>query len=103
MNFDPRDHGSCDRDTRDEDIEVPTIHYRGAHGSAAARSGFTCYGAGSARTGRGRSSDPRLAEELLKWPSRNASKRSQSLASPHVRPVSSWPWCFTAESAYRRL
>jgi hypothetical protein len=44
---------------------VLTIHYRGAHGSAAARSGFTCYGAGSARTG-GRSSDPRLAEELLK-------------------------------------
>jgi hypothetical protein len=57
-----------DRDGRHrhEDIEVLTIHYRGAHGSAAARSGFTCYGAGSARTGGGRSSDPRLAEELLK-------------------------------------
>jgi hypothetical protein len=48
-----------------EDIEVLTIHYRGAHGTAAARSGFTCYGAGSARTGSGRSRDSRLAEELL--------------------------------------
>ncbi len=57
-----------DRDGRHrhEDIEVLTIHYRGAHGSAAARSGFTCYGAGSARTGSRRSSNPRLAEELLK-------------------------------------
>jgi len=57
-----------DRDGRrnHEDIEVVTIHYRGAHGSAAARSGFTCYGAGSARTGAGRSSETRLAEELLK-------------------------------------
>jgi hypothetical protein len=57
-----------DRDGRQrhEDIEVLTIHYRGAHGSAAARSGFTCYGAGSARSGGGRSSDPRLAEELLR-------------------------------------
>ena len=57
-----------DRDGRHrhEDIEVLTVHYRGAHGSAAARSGFTCYGAGSARTGSGRPSNPRLAEELLK-------------------------------------
>jgi hypothetical protein len=45
---------------------VLTIHYRGAHGAAAARSGFTWYGAASARTGGRRSSDPRLAEELLK-------------------------------------
>ena len=49
-----------------EDIEVLTIHYRGAHGAAAARSGFTCYGAGSARSGGRRSRDPRLAEELFK-------------------------------------
>ena len=50
-----------------EDLEVLTIHYRGAHGSAAARSGFTCYGAGSARTGGGgRAPDPHLAEELLR-------------------------------------
>jgi hypothetical protein len=57
-----------DRDGRreHEDIEVVTVHYRGAHGASAARSGFTCYGAGSARTGGGRSSNPRLAEELLK-------------------------------------
>jgi hypothetical protein len=50
-----------------EDVEVLTIHYRGAHGSAAARSGFTCYSGASARTGgRGRSPDPHLAEELLR-------------------------------------
>jgi hypothetical protein len=57
-----------DRDgrRRHEDIEVVTIHYRGAHGAAAARSGFSCYGAGSARTGAGRSARSRLAEELLK-------------------------------------
>ena len=57
-----------DRDGRHrhEDIEVLTIHYRRAHGSAAARSGFTCYGAGSARSGGGRSPDSRLAEELLR-------------------------------------
>jgi hypothetical protein len=32
-----------------EDVEVTTIHYRGAHGVAAARSGFSCYGGASAR------------------------------------------------------
>jgi hypothetical protein len=51
---------------RHEDIEVLTIHYRGAHGAAAARSGFTCYGAGSARSGGRRSLGPRLAEELMR-------------------------------------
>ena len=57
-----------DRDGRQrhEDIEVLTIHYRGAHGSAAARSGFRCYSAGLARSGGRRSPDPRLAEELLR-------------------------------------
>jgi DNA-binding MarR family transcriptional regulator len=60
------EYEDCDGRQRHEDIEVLTIHYRGEHGAAAARSGFTCYGAGSARTGGGRSSDPRLAEELLK-------------------------------------
>jgi DNA-binding MarR family transcriptional regulator len=56
-----------DRDGRrdHEDIEVLTVHYRGAHGASTARSGFTCYGAGSARTGSGRSRDSHLAEELL--------------------------------------
>jgi DNA-binding MarR family transcriptional regulator len=56
-----------DRDGRrdHEDIEVVTVHYRGAHGAVAARSGFTCYGAGSARTGSGRPRDSHLAEELL--------------------------------------
>ena len=55
-----------DRDGRrdHEDIEVLTVHYRGAHGAAAARSGFTCYSAGSARTGSGRARHSRLAAEL---------------------------------------
>ena len=62
IEYEDRD-GRCDH----EDIEVVTIHYRGAHGSAAARSGFSCYTAGSARTGGGgRSPDPHLAEELLR-------------------------------------
>jgi DNA-binding PadR family transcriptional regulator len=47
-----------------EDVEVLTVHYRGGHGSAAARSGFSCYGASTARTG-GRRPDPDMASELL--------------------------------------
>lgn len=47
------------------DIEVVTLHYRGGHGAAAARSGFTCFGGSSARTGGG-SLDPDLASELLR-------------------------------------
>jgi hypothetical protein len=63
-----------DRDgrSRHEDIEIVTGHYRGAHASAAARSGFSCYRTvggmfgGCASTGRrGGSRHPRLAEELL--------------------------------------
>jgi hypothetical protein len=49
---------------RYEDIEVTTEHYRGEHGAAAARTGFTVFrGAGGG--GGGRSFDPRVAEELL--------------------------------------
>jgi len=47
-----------------QDVEILTIHYRGARGAAAARSGFRCHGGSSARTG-GRSADPDLAEKLL--------------------------------------
>jgi DNA-binding MarR family transcriptional regulator len=58
---------------RHEDVEVLTIHYRGAHGAAAARSGFTAYRGFSARIG-GRSGSggcgggwgAELAEELLR-------------------------------------
>jgi len=57
---------------RDEDVEVTTVHYRGAHGAAAARSGFSRYGGMSARIsarrgggrGRGGGRDVRLAEEM---------------------------------------
>jgi len=52
------------------DVEVVTIHYRGGHGAAVSRSGFSCYGGSSARIG-GRSGGGRggghsggLAEEL---------------------------------------
>jgi hypothetical protein len=52
-----------------EDVEVVTVHYRGAHGAAVARSGFSCYGGSSARIS-GRSGGGRrhggLAEELLR-------------------------------------
>lgn len=50
---------------RHEDVEVLTVHYRGSHASAASRSGFSCYGAGTARTG-GRGPNPDLASELLR-------------------------------------
>ena len=59
-----------DRDgrSRHEDLEVVTSHYRGAHASAAAGSGFTRYRSlgctVGGRSGR-RTPDPRLAEELL--------------------------------------
>jgi hypothetical protein len=52
-----------------EDVEVVTLHYRGAHGAAVARSGFSCYGGSSVRIS-GRSGGGRrhggLAEELLR-------------------------------------
>lgn len=47
-----------------EDVEILTIHYRGARGSAAARSGFSCHGGSSTRTG-GHPFDPRVAEEFF--------------------------------------
>jgi len=54
-----------------EDVEVLTIHYRGAHAAAVGRSGFSSYRGSSARIGGrsgshgGRSPDPHLAEELV--------------------------------------
>jgi hypothetical protein len=47
-----------------EDVEVLTVHYRGAHGAAAVRSGFSCYRGSSARVG-GSSRLGGLAEEFL--------------------------------------
>jgi hypothetical protein len=54
------------------DVEVTTVHYRGAHGGAAARSGFSSYrgtsarlrGGGSGARGGGRTGEG-LADELL--------------------------------------
>jgi len=64
-----------DLDGREDhiDVEVTTVHYRGAHGAAAARSGFSCHRGFSARIG-GRSGGSRggggerggLAEDLFK-------------------------------------
>lgn len=55
------------------DVEVTTEHYRGAHGAAVARTGFSCHGGSSARIGRGggggrggNREHGGLAEEFLK-------------------------------------
>lgn len=50
-------------DVRWQDIEVTTEHYRGAHGAAASRSGFSIHSTG--KKGRGSAFDPRAAEEFL--------------------------------------
>jgi hypothetical protein len=55
------------------DVEVTTLHYRGGHGAAAARSGFSCYRGASMRLGGGGGGGARgggrtgagLAEDLL--------------------------------------
>jgi hypothetical protein len=52
-----------------EDIEVVTVHYRGGHGAAVSRSGFSCYGGFTARLsgrsgGRGCGHGRSAAEEL---------------------------------------
>ncbi len=67
------EYEDIDGRSREEDVEVTTIHYRGAHAAAAARSGFSRYGGMSARVSAGRGGsrrggggrDPRLAEEML--------------------------------------
>src|SRR5438552_14959554 len=46
------------------DVEVVTVHYRGSHGAAASRSGFSTFRGSSARTG-GSPFDPDFADELL--------------------------------------
>jgi DNA-binding MarR family transcriptional regulator len=55
-----------DIDSREhhQDVEILTIHYRGARGSAASRSGFSCHGGSSARTG-GSPFDPDYASEMF--------------------------------------
>jgi len=47
------------------DVEVVTIHYRGAHGAGASRSGFSTFRGSSARTG-GSPFDPDYAEDLFR-------------------------------------
>ena len=67
------EYEDLDGRSREEDVEVTTVHYRGAHAAAAARSGFSRYGGISARVSAGRGGsrrggrgpDPRLAEEML--------------------------------------
>ena len=68
------EYEELDGRARHLDVEVTTVHYRGAHGTAAARSGFSQYRGGSARifshsSGGGRRAGGRargLAEELLR-------------------------------------
>lgn len=50
-------------DVRCEDIEVTTEHYRGAHGAAASRSGFSIHAGGG--SGGDAPFDPRVAEDFL--------------------------------------
>jgi DNA-binding PadR family transcriptional regulator len=67
------EYEDVDGRSREEDVEVTTPHYRGAHAAAVTRSGFSGYGGVSARVsfgrgsgrGRGGGRDPRLAEEML--------------------------------------
>jgi hypothetical protein len=47
------------------DIEILTLHYRGAHGAAASRSGFSTFRGSSARTG-GSPFDPDYADEVFR-------------------------------------
>lgn len=47
------------------DVEVVTLHYRGAHGAAASRSGFSTFRGSSARTG-GAPFDPDYASEVFR-------------------------------------
>jgi hypothetical protein len=51
-------------DVRWEDVEVTTEHYRGAHGAAASRSGFSIHAGG--RSGGSTPFDPHAAEEFLR-------------------------------------
>jgi DNA-binding MarR family transcriptional regulator len=50
-------------DVRWEDVEVTTEHYRGAHGAAAARSGFSIHSSSGTRSSA--PFDPDVAEEYL--------------------------------------
>jgi DNA-binding PadR family transcriptional regulator len=56
-----------DGQDRHEDVEVMSEHYRGAYAAAKGQAGFTCYVAGSARSGgsSGAPFDPRVAEDFL--------------------------------------
>jgi hypothetical protein len=49
-------------DTRYEDIEVITEHYRGGHRASAARCGFSMH---DSRSAGGRTFDPRVAEDFV--------------------------------------
>ena len=68
------EYEDVDGRSRLEDVEVTTLHYRGAHAAAAAKSGFSRYSGLSARisggggSGRGGGGVPcrNLAEELLR-------------------------------------
>jgi DNA-binding MarR family transcriptional regulator len=58
------EYRDVDGDVRHLDIEVTTEHYRGAHGAATTRSGFTIHTSGNGSRG-GRFADPRTAEDFL--------------------------------------
>lgn len=58
------EYRDVDGDLHHLDIEVTTEHYRGGHGAAAARAGFSIHGSGGG-SGPGVPFDPRAAEDFL--------------------------------------
>jgi hypothetical protein len=56
-----------DGQDRHEDVEIMSEHYRGAYAAAKGHAGFTCYVAGSGRSGGGSGApfDPRVAEDFV--------------------------------------
>lgn len=67
------EYEDIDGRSREEDVEVTTVHYRGAHAAAAAKAGFSRYSGFSARLsggwsrrGGGGVPGPGLVEELLR-------------------------------------
>jgi hypothetical protein len=63
------EYEDLDGRTRQLDVEVTTVHYRGAHGAAAARSGFSQYRGGSARIfNRSSGADAVPADAHGAWP-----------------------------------
>jgi DNA-binding MarR family transcriptional regulator len=58
------EYRDTDGDVHHVDLEITTEHYRGSHGAAASRSGFSIHGSGGS-SGGSVPFDPRAAEDFL--------------------------------------